>query len=415
MTVLMSGTAIAQGLTIAAAPILTRLYGPETFGLLGLYTSIIGIVTVVMTLRYELAVVLPRDDKGSANVLVLSISIALLLTIALSLLIVFFNYEIAQILNTPELQQWLWLVPIGAFSLGTYNALKYWSTRKKQFQRLSISQVIRSTGQVSTQVSGGLLSMGPSGLLGGQVLGQIIATVTLGYQVIKEDLKIITSSLSIKHMSIIAKKYKDFPLFSSSQALVNSVSQHATPFILAAFFGPAIVGFYTLALKLIQMPANLVGEAFKQVYYQKASELTNNNKPLDTHMLKSSFYLAIIGFIPALVIFIFAPQIFYFALGEDWYVAGQYSRWLIFWMYFWFVNRPAVSSIQVFGWQKYLLIYESVLLLARVIAISLSAIYYDALTAVAAFSVLGAVFTPIVTISTYVALKKKGNQRVKDG
>ena len=43
VAVLAGGTAFGQALAIIASPILTRLYGPEDFGVLAVYTSIIGI------------------------------------------------------------------------------------------------------------------------------------------------------------------------------------------------------------------------------------------------------------------------------------------------------------------------------------------------------------------------------------
>ena len=70
---LAGGTAFAQALAILASPLITRLYGPEAFGLAALFTSIVGIVGVVACLRYELAIMLPKRDEEAANLLGLSL------------------------------------------------------------------------------------------------------------------------------------------------------------------------------------------------------------------------------------------------------------------------------------------------------------------------------------------------------
>jgi len=43
---LISGSVLAQIIAVAAAPILTRLYSPEEFGILALYTSIVTMLEV---------------------------------------------------------------------------------------------------------------------------------------------------------------------------------------------------------------------------------------------------------------------------------------------------------------------------------------------------------------------------------
>ena len=66
----MSGTAISQGILIAATPILTRIFSPENFGIFALYLSIVGTISLVSSWKYELAIVLPdKDDDAKALVI----------------------------------------------------------------------------------------------------------------------------------------------------------------------------------------------------------------------------------------------------------------------------------------------------------------------------------------------------------
>ena len=50
---LAGGAAIGQVLTLAASPILSRLYAPEDFGVLGVFTSITSTAIMFATLRYK--------------------------------------------------------------------------------------------------------------------------------------------------------------------------------------------------------------------------------------------------------------------------------------------------------------------------------------------------------------------------
>ena len=59
---LMTGTGLAQAIPIAISPILTRIYTPEEFGVFALYMAIASILTVLVTGRYEMAILLPKKD-----------------------------------------------------------------------------------------------------------------------------------------------------------------------------------------------------------------------------------------------------------------------------------------------------------------------------------------------------------------
>ena len=60
VAIVATGTAGAQAITMAFAPIITRIYGPEAFGLLGTFMAILAVLTPVAALTYPIAIVLPR-------------------------------------------------------------------------------------------------------------------------------------------------------------------------------------------------------------------------------------------------------------------------------------------------------------------------------------------------------------------
>nr|WP_246594238.1 oligosaccharide flippase family protein [Evansella tamaricis] len=410
--VIITGSALAQILTIISAPILTRLYTPVDFGVLAYYTSILGILTPIMTLRYEMAIVLPNKKTDASNIFFLSIFFTVLITIVLFLVNPFVGPLLSSLLDAPQLTKWLWFMPISAFFIGLYKTLEYWSTRYKKYKRISYSRVIRSSGLISSQLIGGWFKVGTIGLIGGQILGQILATIYLLKKVTPNIDTEVLGSKNIKSVKSLAIKYKDFPLFSSTQAFVNAISQNMAPFILGAFFGPAVVGYYALALKLVKLPANLLSESIKQVYYQKISEAYNNGKKLSNSLVKMTISLSIFAFIPALILFLFSPSLFIFTLGEEWIEAGQYSRWIVIWLYFGFINRPSVAIIQVFMMQRILLTYEMILFTIRVVAMIWVALNYNAVASIAVYSIIGGIFNAILILVTIILTMKKERGKI---
>src|SRR5690606_16770438 len=112
-----------------------------------------------------------------------------------------------------------------------------------------------------------------------------------------------------------------FPTINTPQSLLNAASQHIPTVLLAFFFSPVVVGFYVLGRKFFSIPMSVVQQAFTQVYFQKVSEIKNNDG--DLYSFTKSIYkkLFIIGIVPSTLIFFTAPLIFKIVFGNEWQAA----------------------------------------------------------------------------------------------
>lgn len=77
---LVTGSVFAQGLGILVIPIVARLFAPEAFGVAALFASITGIIGVLVCLRYEVSIMLPKTDEEAANLLGVSLCSVLIIT-----------------------------------------------------------------------------------------------------------------------------------------------------------------------------------------------------------------------------------------------------------------------------------------------------------------------------------------------
>jgi IS5 family transposase len=65
VAVVASGTAGAQAITMGFSPVITRLYGPEAFGLLGVFMAMVQVLVPAAALTYPIAIVLPKEDRDA--------------------------------------------------------------------------------------------------------------------------------------------------------------------------------------------------------------------------------------------------------------------------------------------------------------------------------------------------------------
>jgi len=409
----MSGTALSQALLFAISPILSRLYDPLAFGLLGVFMATKSIVAVVSAAKYELSIVLPREDDVAANLFVLGCVIVAAVCGAVLLIVAVGGNWVAGMVGEPKLAPYLWWLPLAILAAGLYQTTNYWATRETHYTRLSVSQGVRSVGVAGTQVSAGYLQAGPTGLIGGQVAGQVLATSVLAAQILREDGRRIWQALNWQTMKEGARKYRKFPAYTAPQDLVNSVSQNVPSYLLVFFFDPATVGFYWFTWRLLQAPSRLIGQAVRKVFYQRISEKHSEGKDTFPDLWQTTTVLALLALVPVLAIMTAGPPLFDFVFGSDWERAGQYAQWLVAWWFFGFVNVPAVMLIHTFGMQRLLFGYEVVQALARVGAIVLGAYLGDDLTAIMLFAGVGAVFNAslVTCMFWYTGLHLRGGSR----
>lgn len=415
---LMTGTTFAQVLTIVVAPILTRLYGPEDYGVLALYSSILGIFTVIACWRYELAIVLPEEDKDAANVMALSISICFGMAALTLVLVALFRIPIANILGAPELAPWLWFMPLSLMAAGLFQAFNYWSTRRKQFARLAARTITQSTATAGAQLgAGAILNPGPGGLIGGSIFGQLLATGQLAWQIIKDEGTILLSYISIKDCKRVLIRYKRFPIFDSWAGMLNTTSTMLPALLLGYFFNPAIVGYYSLGHSVLTMPMGIVGRSIAQVFFPQAAEARRSGD-LGKLTLDMFQHLLSIGFVPFLLITVVAPDLFAVIFGARWSIAGEYVRWLSLWLLFVFISSPISTVYSVLERLRESLIVNFIMFSTRLMALVIGGITGDALFTIALFGVTGAILwifnctyilymAGVTPINTYTAILKQ--------
>ena len=326
VTLLAGGTALGQAITVLVSPILTRLYTPEDFGVFGVYASILGIVTVVASLRYEYALPLPEDDETAANILVLCFILLFGMTTLSWFVIYGLGGQIVTWANVPGLKPYLWLIPLGMFGAGTYQILNYWAVRKRDFPRIAQTRLSRGVARAALQVGVGFAHSGPLGLLLGQLAGETAGSTSLGLAAWRKD-RAPFKAISLQGIRLAGARYKRFPLFSSWGSLLDALGGNMPQLLFAAFYGPEVAGWFALGQRVIAAPLNIVVDSVAQVYFGEAARLSRSDpKAMRRLFFKLTGRLALVGGLPLVMICALAPWFFAIVFGPGWGTAGRYVQ-----------------------------------------------------------------------------------------
>jgi len=387
---LVSGSVLAQALGIILIPIIIRLYTPGDYGVFQLFVSISSIIAVMSCLSYQMAILLPKKDEDAVNIFVLCIALIFLISFITGVIFILFSDLLGNILKTPDLSQYLIFLPFVVLLNGIFLVLNNWMIRKTQFSGVATANVVNSFFSKIVQIGAGLNAVSAVGLIAGYIIG-FLASLYIMIRHILADWSLLLN-YSLSEMKAMAIRYKRFPLFTTWTTLVNSLSNQVAPLMLAAFFGPTIVGFYSVAFMVIGMPMALIGTAAAQVFFQKISEVKNLSGNFQMVVEEMHQRLVSIGIFPFLILMIIGEELFAFMLGAEWSVAGQYVQILAPWIFFVFITSPLSTILLVLEKQTVALAFNLVILVSRIIILLVGGLFFNPIVTLILFSITGVLF-----------------------
>jgi O-antigen/teichoic acid export membrane protein len=406
VSVLAGGSLIGQVVMLVALPFLTRIYLPEDFSLFAVYTALLGLVSLVSCLRFDIAIPIPEKETDAINIAFLAIFSLISVVILISLLIFLLGEYLANALNQIRILPYLWLLPLSIFSAGIFNTLQSWATRQKYFPIIARTGIERTIVGTLTQLILGWAGKIESGLIFGMIANSIFGVARFAFQIFKLDGRLL-KSISFSEMKRMAKEYNRFPKYSTFESLFNSTAVQLPLLLIASATFGAELGYLMLAIKVIQLPLGTLGAAVGQVYLSEApSEWSYGN--LGEFTAKIVGILARVCAAVLVFVCVVVPDNFTRIFGSDWSRAEDLVFWVLPWAVMQFLVSPVSMALHITNHQRRALILQSVGLVIRcgvVLVCGFTAPKY----ASEAYAISGFVFYFIYLLVVVITVEMKPN------
>jgi O-antigen/teichoic acid export membrane protein len=351
---------MAQGIAVAASPVLTRMYHPSDFGVLQVFISLTGFLMVMSAGRYEFALLLPEDEQSGFDLLGVAI-VCVCLTATVTAVIVVILHQHPSLLpaGVQVLQGYLWLLPVSVLGGGLYQALSYRAMRQGAYRQIAATKLTQVTAMVAIQLTAGLMIHGPLGLLTGDAAGRITGSGRFLRELWRNHL-VQLRGMRVPRMIRLAVRYRDYPLVSTWGGLLNASGLALPALFLAACYGAQYTGWFALVNRVLGVPAALIGASIAQVYTSQAATLSRADpQRLMYIFLGTTRRMLYLGLVPCTLFTIFAPWIFQTVFGRVWREAGEYARYLAFMCYAGFINSPVTLTLNVLQRQRTQFVWDA--------------------------------------------------------
>ena len=405
LTILTSASLLQNLITVAAAPVLARLFSPEEFGIAGLIQVVAALPILAATGQYYLAFGIARNRSETVNIAALSLLLVALLSLAMlpPVLALRAHADLLPDFLAP-LGPHLWTVPILMALSATLSVCRVWEIRLARYRSMVSNRLIETGCMNAVQIGLGLFGAGAIGLILGRLLA-VAAAAAHGLSLMVRPLgRRGLGAVSWRRVCTVARRHWRFPVYQLPAQSLGVVAQQLTPILLGALYSLSSVGYFWFATRLLERPSIVFGANVGRVFYQHAADRRQAGKPVFVMFVRSTGLLLVAAIAPFAIVIAYGPPLFAFVFGAEWETAGHYARWIALANFVMLIAFPARSATSLFGLQGQFIVVEAVRATTSALALVAVALAGgDELQAIAASVALQSVI--MLGFITFVAIR----------
>lgn len=346
MLTLFAGAGAARLIGLLSMPLLTRIYSPESYGTLGVFVALTAQIVPLLTLRYVIALPLPRSDRAALTLLGLSLVLISLLASVIFIILALVSAPILRWLNAEAIFAFWWLVPLAAAAMALFELLSLWATRKREYGVIARAQVLQSFFGEGTKIGLGVVGLHPLGLILGQIASQSAGCVTFIFR-FRDILASLARQLTLRRLASLARRYRDLPLFRLPSHLLLVFASQAPLLFISALYDIGIAGQFGLAMAAIALPMTLVGRTMSQAYYGEAAAVGRDPDALWRMTVSVQLRLFVFAIPTAAVLAIVAEPLFALVFGDEWRQAGKFTSIMAIFLSLQFTSAPLIQVFNI--------------------------------------------------------------------
>ena len=378
VTKISSGTILGQLISLVTLPIFTRLYGATVIGYWALFTSVATIVNSFSDLGMSNAIMIEEDENQRKRLFSVITTLGIVFSVVVSAGY-FVYYTLCP--NDTGIHPLFYAVVLAVliFTQQQIQLSYSWLNKKKQYNILMknpvVNQLTIAIIAIPLGLMGKYLNIGifiTYGYYIGLILGQFLTLVHM-----RRFIPAILPDFNVKHHIANIKKYREFVQYQTPTNFLAQLKTQTPVLLIKMFFGPTILGYYSVTQRILGIPINLLANAIGKVYYQSVVEVSNRGESVGQFTFKNMERAMKIALVPMVLIMGFGDIASVFFLGADYSVAGNLIRIISLMTFFTFLMIATQGIAIVIHKQKYMLISAVVQIIGYVAGLSIGKYVFD--------------------------------------
>lgn len=307
-----------QGFNIIFLGILSRLLGAPDFGLIALATSFVEFTKILVDQGFGSAIIQFEDLEE--EYLSTSFWVHVFFSAILFAGGVTFSEGIAHLFSTPELSPVIKVMSYQILAYGIFTTQESLLTRDMRFHVLTIRSLISVVLGGLVGVFMAVMGYGVWALVGRALAGSLVNIVVL-WSASSWRPRFL---FSFSHL----KKLFSFSMSLVGNNLVEKVRENIDSVLIGFFLGTTLLGYYSIAYKLIDTLNKIIMGVFRTVSLPVFSRLQLERDKLTTAYFQAAKVTSVVFFPAYIGVLMLASPLTIIVFGSEWGSSVPVIRWL---------------------------------------------------------------------------------------
>ena len=346
------GTMLGQLISFIVVPIYTRIYGASIIGTWTLFSSIANIIVTFSDLGLKNAIMVEKREEDTIELYTVITTITLFISL-LSSIFIFAYFEIKPDESGLPPLLIAGFVFVLAITLQQTQTCYTWLNKNSEYSVLMRNPVVNNLSAAVIIIILGLLGYQKYGYYIGLMAGQVITLVHMRIHLPKQFLNF----QKISYIKVY-KSQKQFYCYQLPANVLAQIKEQIPVFLIRGFFGSEILGYYSISMRYLKLPINLLAQSIGRVYFQTVSKMRRDGvkyKEIGEYSLKNITRAMKVAAIPMICIIAIGDVACRIMFGNGYEVAGNIMRIVAFNSFFLFLSTATNGLAIIIDKQKYIL------------------------------------------------------------
>lgn len=325
VVIMSMGGLLSQLIPLAVAPVLTRLYSPEVFGLFSTFFAFAAAAAIPATLRLDLAVVLADSDREASRLAAWTLILASLILALLGGGLLVTDHLVASLESLHPLGGLLFLVPLMAWLIAAQGVLMIITNRRRAYKTAAACGVVQQAVAALVSVLLGLAGAHASGLIASRLGALVVGSLTM----LRHGVDGFFAGVELRwdEAQTMLRRYRQFPLFNVPYSMSGLLSRDFPVIALSSTGYVDVAGQFAIARMAASIPGNLLTSSLSNMFYRESAEFLGDRRFTEL-IWKLFMALAQIAFPVFVAVGLVGEELFVFLFGERWHGAGTVFGYL---------------------------------------------------------------------------------------
>lgn len=316
---IVSGTMLGQVISFIAVPIYTRMYGASIMGTWTMINSIATVITSFSDFGLKNALML-EDEKQTEKLYTVITTITAFIAVIVGIASgIYFHFFDTSMDMNPVIAGFI--IGLVSFLLPQTQTCYTWLNKKGKYNILMKNPLVNNIAMAVIAIGLGALGFVKYGYYIGVIAGTIITILRM-----KAYLPKSLFNFHLEDYRGIIKTKKEFYLYQMPTNVLGQFKEQIPVFAIQSFFGVEMLGYYSITMKYLKLPINLLAQSIGRVFFKTVAEMTRKGQGIGEYAFRNVCRAMKLAVVPLIFIYAAGDIVCPLFFGSDYIIAGNIMR-----------------------------------------------------------------------------------------